>query len=457
MSILSTVVAVVASMTVSAVQQPQPDVTIYRSWQSPNVTIVEGMFRVDSQLLGTSDCAYGVELTVHDADGTQLTQSEWTGQCPVADGVQVAGLETFRFNVVPATYTVTVAVYPQGRPERRATRTIEVVGLTGDPLASDLVLAREVAVVDTADDGSWTLRRGAIGIRASSQMVVQTGEPSLAYYLELYPDEDAPMTGTVFGVVRRRDGRELARFQLQTIDGIVEPWPVAGKVSLEGLPPGSYSFETRVQLADTAIIRSHPFLMGTVSVADAAGGRGWFWTLSDEQLSELFDPVVVWLTSSEAELFRTLPPDARREFLSQQFGRTGPTPDDGEESALDAYLTRAQTVMQRYGERAGRGTQDAWRTDRGRIYLLRGAPSQVITRPSPQGGAPYELWHYAGGQSFVYLFADETQMGNFRLMYTNDPAEQNVPGWERRLGGQAIEDLERAGVRPRTEERIPPQ
>src|SRR5690606_29723824 len=134
-----------------------------------------------------------------------------------------------------------------------------------------------------------------------------------------------------------------------------------------------------------------------------------------------------------------------------QFGRTGPTPDDGEESALDAYLTRAQTVTQRFGERAGRGMQDAWRTDRGRIFLLRGQPSQLVTRPSPTRGSPYELWHYAGGQSYVYLFADETQMGHFRLIYTNDPAEQSIPGWERQVGPQAIEDLERTGVRPRTD------
>ena len=456
MSILSTVVAMAASMTMSAAQQPQPDVTIYRSWRPPNVTVVEGMFRVDPELLGTSDCTYGVELTGRDEQGVELTRTDWTGQCPVADGVQVAGLETFQFNVVPAAYTVTVDVFPQSRPERRATRTFEVRGLAGEPLASDLILASEVAFVDTANAASWPMRRGEIGIRASSQMVVQAADPALAYYMELYPEENEPMTGSVTGVVKRRDGRELARFQLQALNGVIQPQPVAGQVSVAGLPPGSYTFETQVELGDTSIVRSHPFMVGAASTAQGAGDGGWFWTLTDEQLAELFEPVVVWLTSSEAELYQTLPPDAQREFLSQQFGRTGPTPDDGDESALDAYLTRAQTVTQRYGERSGRGAQEAWRTDRGRIYLLRGAPSQLVTRPSPAGGSPYELWHYAGGQSFVYLFADETQMGHFRLIYTNDPAEQSIPGWERRVGSQAIEDLERAGVRPSTDRRIPP-
>ena len=455
MSMISTVLTLAASVTMAVWQQPQPDVTIYRSWVAPNVTIVEGMFRVDPELLGTSDCSYGVRLLVQDNDGMELSKTEWTGECPVSDGVQLGGLETFRFNVVPATYRVTVEVFPLSNPNRRAVRTLAVQGLASDPVVSDLILAREVAIVDTSTDARWTLRRGGVGIQATSQMVVEVTDPKLAYYLEVYPEANKPITGTVFGVVKRRDGRELARFQLQQLDRVSEPWPVAGEVSVAGLPPGAYTFETQVQLADTAVVRSHAFYVSTASVA-ANGGRGWFWTLSDEQLSEMFDPVVVWLTASEANLFATLPPDARREFLSQQFGREGPTPDDGVESALDAYLARAQVVSQRYAERSGRGTQDAWRTDRGRVYLLRGAPTTLTTRPSPQYGAPYELWQYTGAQTYVYLFADETRIGNFRLIYTNDPAEQSLPDWERRVGSEAIEDLERAGARPRVDNPVPP-
>jgi len=158
----------------------------------------------------------------------------------------------------------------------------------------------------------------------------------------------------------------------------------------------------------------------------------------------------VWLTASEAQLYRTLPPDGKREFLSQQFGRGGPTPDDGDESALDAFIARSRVVRERYAERAGRGQRDPWATDRGRIYLLRGQPTQVASRPSPQSGAPYELWVYSGGQNLAYLFVDDTRMGHFRLIYSNDPAETAFPGWEQMVGAEAIEDLARAGVRPRS-------
>ena len=139
MSILSAMVVVAASMALTAAQQPQPDVTIYRSWRAPNVTVVEGMFRVDPELLGTSDCSYGVRLLVQDNDGMELSKTEWTGECPVSNGVQLGGLETFQFNVVPATYRVTVEVFPLSNPNRRAVRvTGPCARLPCNPCASRL-------------------------------------------------------------------------------------------------------------------------------------------------------------------------------------------------------------------------------------------------------------------------------------------------------------------------------
>lgn len=449
MSILSTMMALAASASFATAQQPQPDVTLYRSWRPPNVTFVEGMFRVDPQLLGTTDCNYGVQLTVRDQSGTELSSQQWTGSCPVNDGVLAAGLETFGFQVVPATYTVVIEVFPRSQPDRRLTRTLEVQALGEDPRISDLILAHGVGFVDTTRTEAWTLRRGGIGLKASSQMVVQVHEPSLAYYLEIYPEDDRPMNGALYGVVKRPDGRELARFKLQDLQQQDDPQPIAGEVSVEGLPPGAYSFETQLQLADTMLVRTHPFYVGAPMVA-ASGDRGWFWTLSDERLAELFDPVVVWLTRSEADVFASLPPDGKREFLSRQFGRTGPTPDDGQESALDAYLSRIEIVRARYSERAGRGSVDSWRTDRGKIFMARGQPTQQFSRPAPQSGAPYELWYYGGRTPYVYLFADDTRMGHLRLVFTNDPNEQSQPDWDRLVSPEALDDLERLGIRART-------
>lgn len=452
MSTLFAAVLMAATVAGTALQEPQPDVTIYRSWRSPNVTAVEGLFRVDPALLGTGSCAYGVRLTVRDSAGTQLKQEEWTGRCPEQNGQPAAALETFQFQVVPARYTVQVEVFPQGEPGRIRTRTLEVRGLAGNPLVSDLILARKVGFVDdTTQATTWTHRRGTVGLQLSSHLIVEPADPELSYYLELYPAEGRPMSGAVFGLIRRADGKELTRARLQQLNAVADPLPVAGAFPLAGLAPGDYVFETQVQLADTTITRSHPFTMGG-AVAVAASSTGWFGTLSDEQLAELFDPVVVWLAAlvsrDDADMYPRLTPAGKREFLARQFGTLGPTPNDGDESALDDYVARVRLVNSRFGERAGRGAVEPWRTDRGRIFLLRGEPSAQVQRPSPASRAAYEIWHYSVGQGLVYLFADETKMGHYRLIYSNDPAEQPVPNWTSLVAAEAMEDLARLGFRP---------
>jgi hypothetical protein len=117
-------------------------------------------------------------------------------------------------------------------------------------------------------------------------------------------------------------------------------------------------------------------------------------------------------------------------------------------SALDAYLERVRVVNSRFAERAGRSTQQPWRTDRGRIYLIQGEPGSTVLRPSPTSRAPYEIWQYPSGQGLAYLFADDTRMGHYRLIFTNDPNEQSVPDWSRLVASEALEDLARLGIRP---------
>jgi GWxTD domain-containing protein len=244
----------------------------------------------------------------------------------------------------------------------------------------------------------------------------------------------------------------LHRLKLQELKSVKDPQPLAGNFSLAGLPPGEYTFEARLELGDTVIRRMHPFEMAAPVVAalpNAAPRTGYFWNLTEQELSTLFDPVVVWLESEqERELYSTLNTEGKREFLSRQFGREEPTPDDGKNSALDEYLHRIRTINANYAERAGREGVDAWRTDRGRIYLLRGEPGNRLTRPSPPDGSPYELWFYPIGAGYVYVYVDQTRLGDYRLLFSNDPAQPTpMPEWYKRLGATALEDIQRFGIR----------
>lgn len=446
------VVAVLAG--VSPVQDPPLHVTMYRSFVEPNVTVVNGLFRVDGAMLGSgAACEYDVELVVEDSAGTQLVNNGWEGHCPPPQsGVPAGALETFEFAVVPASYTVTVAVTPKGRPAGRLTTRTTLSSLPVAPLASDLILARRAGWIEPGTEGQYSLKKGELGIAAASEAVSDEKDPRLAYYIELYPRGET-LAGTLTGVIRRPDGLQIAALKLQSLENVEVARPLAGNVSLAGLAPGDYVLEARLDLGDTVVVRTHPFRMeGELYAQPAqepmAGETGWFGTLTDERLAQLFDPVIAALTSqSDRRLYETLNPDGRRRFLVQYFGVSGPSPEGVEENPLDMYLSRVEYVNEHFAVRFD--PDGAWKTDRGRIHLRRGEPQSKAAKPLPPvGAAPYEIWQYTTAPTYAYVFVDESRVGAYRLIWSSDPNESSLPDWDRRLSSDAIDDMTRLGIRP---------
>jgi len=452
-----TLLASLAGMTPEA---QELHVTLYRSFHPPNATVVHGLFRVDSEMLGTgSGCEYRVRLWVEDSAGTRLVNNEWDGRCPPATAdAPAAALETFEFAVLPARYTVSVSVEPKGKPDGRILAKVPFESLPQTTLASDLILARRAGWVDSASDVQWTIRKGKLGIAASSEAVALEANPSIAYYLELYPREGKPVSGTLIGVIRRPDGLQIAQLPLQRLQAVSESRPLAGNVSLAGLAPGDYVLETRLDLGDTMLVRTHTFrmegrILASPETPSTAGGT-YFATLTDQQLSELFDPVLATLQKqADRDLYERLNPDGRRRFLREYFGGVSPTPGGQGSNPLDLYLRRVQVVNREY---AGRSGEPGWRTDRGKVYLIRGEPQNKAARPLPPGGAsPYEIWVYNVAPGYYYVFVDESRIGSYRLILTSDPGQPSLPDWERRLSNEVFEDMFRMGVRPARGQNVP--
>jgi hypothetical protein len=74
--------------------------------------------------------------------------------------------------------------------------------------------------------------------------------------------------------------------------------------------------------------------------------------------------------------------------------------------------------------------------------MMRGLPADRIRRPMPSNDTrPYEIWYYNIGAGYVYLFADESGFGHYRLIYSTDPQMVSLPDWARRVGPAAVSEL----------------
>src|ERR1700692_269991 len=157
----------------------------------------------------------------------------------------------------------------------------------------------------------------------------------------------------------------------------------------------------------------------------------------------LNEDVVYIISPEERNAFGQLATNEEREqFIEQFWLRRSTNPDLPDNDFKEEHYRRIAYANEHYASGI-----PGWKTDRGRIYIIWGAPDEIEShptggtydRPMEEGGGstttyPWERWRYRyleGIQENVELeFVDPSGSGEYRL--TMDPSEKdallNVPG-----------------------------
>src|ERR1700729_196417 len=164
----------------------------------------------------------------------------------------------------------------------------------------------------------------------------------------------------------------------------------------------------------------------------------------DSQYKKWLNEDVVYIISpEERSAFLHLQTNEEREqFIEQFWQRRNPDPDSAENTFKEEHYRRIAYVNEHYASGI-----PGWKTDRGRIYIMWGAPDEVQSnpsggsyqRPASEGGGetstyPFEDWRYRYlegiGENVELEFVDPTMSGEYKL--TTDPSEKDallmVPG-----------------------------
>ena len=112
------------------------------------------------------------------------------------------------------------------------------------------------------------------------------------------------------------------------------------------------------------------------------------------------------------------------------------------EQAYDEYMMTVKTVDRTYGNGMGFGFD----TDRGRIFLKYGRPTDIITVENETSAPPYEIWAYAqiekNQQTNVkFIFYNPSLIANgFRLLHSTCRGEIQNTRWKSDLYKNAPEN-----------------
>jgi len=153
--------------------------------------------------------------------------------------------------------------------------------------------------------------------------------------------------------------------------------------------------------------------------------------MSEEELDDLFEKCKYIAAKSEIEKFQKLSNlDGKREYMFEFWKNRDMNNSSGENEFYKDYVKKVQVANERY-TRMGR---EGWKTDRGRVYLIYGEPSEVERYPNQSEAKPYEIWHYNDLEGGVYfVFADLTGFLDYVLVTSTKRGEIRDDNWYSRI------------------------
>lgn len=413
---------------------------------------------------GTFNAQIPIEVAVYpassDAPEGTMTQSVYEQtldlQFVVADTLLLQSgreyVEQIRTRVPPGEYDV-IATVPgaAGRSELELRANDVVVPdyeSASDGMISSIQLASSIK---RAEDGETDFVKSGLVIQPNPTGVFEiqedsTGMRTIPYYAEIYGIDEAISadTYTVLAYIaqsnrpnplpdhQQRSERRPAR----SVD------VVAGRIDITTLPSGTYYLRIAALNAANEPIAERGQKLYVVNPtvetqALYAEGQDFesllFQGMSEEEVDLELEQIEAIGSSSEMGMARSLEAlEAKQNFLAAFWrGRDG-DPNPNINDARRAFLQRLAIVNERYREPLTEG----FRTERGRVFLKYGAPSQVDDRRFEAETIPYVVWRYnniPNEGSSLFVFADRFSSGRLELIHSDVTGEQSSPNWQDEL------------------------
>jgi GWxTD domain-containing protein len=114
-------------------------------------------------------------------------------------------------------------------------------------------------------------------------------------------------------------------------------------------------------------------------------------------------------TTSENRQLRQASFGERERLFREFWTRRDPTAGTDENELMEEYYQRVEVANEKFATH-----REGWETDRGRVYILYGEPTDIERHPFESASRPYEIWYYSSiARRFV--FVDYTGFGDYTL------------------------------------------
>ena len=305
---------------------------------------------------------------------------------------------------------------------------------------SDIQLASNI--IQGSKNTSSIFYKNTLEVMPIPNAIFGEKQPVLFYYTELYNLANSNSEGLlqlskkVFnsrGQIVNSDSKLISR----SLDSRVE----INTVMTYKLPTDTYTLVLSLidSAANYGISSSKKFFVYNPSVEYVDTFKtqssnivlGMFGVMSEEELDDFFAKSRYIAYGPEIQTYEVLTSEnPKRKFLTNFWKARDEDPSDNMNQYLKDYMRRIKESNVKYKSLSKKG----WQSDRGRVYLIYGQPSEIDRYPNQTETRPYEIWKYnsiEGGVEFV--FGDVTGFSDYQLIHSTKRGELRDDRWQRRI------------------------
>ncbi len=217
--------------------------------------------------------------------------------------------------------------------------------------------------------------------------------------------------------------------------------PIIRGVDITGLPTGKYELEFSVldrarivQFVESYMFERTNILDQNLNLDNLVLDPAFQNSISDDSLDYYLESLIPIAKQSEIlniiSSLKTKNKEIARKHIQGFWVKTSAT---NPYEAWISYKQQVQFVQKLYSN----NFQDGYETDRGRVYLKYGAPTNVIQKETSPSEYPYEIWQYNKIERFSnkrFIFYNPDLVNNtYRLLHSDMLGEVKNQGWQAAL------------------------
>ena len=346
-------------------------------------------------------------------------------------------------NIPTGNYEITFVGFDQNDTSKCDTIKLALNINQFDETKTSLSSLQLSSMIDKSSDKASIFYKNGLEITPNPNILFGSNLNKVYYYLEIYfPAVDYKSDSSYFIISISDLSGKLISEKKKKVNTKNEVYAETGLFKVDSLPTGSYIMSASLidNSSNKKLAREKKFyIYNSVKkdnysiVFEKDFLQSEFVTLKEDQVDDEFDKVIYIRTTNEIKEWEKLKNlDDKRKFLFNFWKRRDSNLMTPRIEYRDEYFKRVKEANKLYKQ----SFTDGWKSDRGRIYILYGVPSDVDKHFMETDIRNYEIWTYdyvEGGTMCVFAEISTSGEGSYFLVHSTMRNEFRDPNWLAKL------------------------